>query len=292
MTDKQLQLQAAVPEMEAPVAGEGRPRVELLNRPRVFQRFNIHQRIQHFLLAFSFLGLMTTGMPLRFPELAIARIFIAMLGGVHVVGIIHRVLGVIMAISGAYHVSYLIVMYFKGYRGAPVLFGRGDGRLFLDDLKYFFGFSRNLPRFGRYNWREKFDYFGAAFGVALMVGTGLVIWFPQIVTLIFPGWIITASVLVHEYEALLAGLAIFLSHFYWVHLNREVYPMSMVWLSGEMSEHEMRVRHPVELEQILAREAKEQSGEAQEPSEPAQESAVQSGPAEPELPQDEEEDEA
>jgi len=259
MSDKQLQLQGTVPEPEAPDGGEHPPRVELLSRARVFQRFNIHQRIQHFLLAFSFLGLMITGMPLRFPELTIARIFIAMLGGVHVVGIIHRVLGLIMATSGAYHVIYLIAMYMKGYRGAPVLFGRGDGKLFFDDLKYFFGFSKELPRFGRYNWREKFDYFGAAFGVALMVATGLVIWFPQIVTLIFPGWIITASVLVHEYEALLAGLAIFLSHFYWVHLNREVYPMSMVWLSGEMSEHEMRRRHPVELEQILAREAKEQA---------------------------------
>ena len=42
---------------------------------RMYTRFNIHQRLQHFLLVFSFLGLMTTGMPLRFPELAICRMF-------------------------------------------------------------------------------------------------------------------------------------------------------------------------------------------------------------------------
>jgi len=244
------------------------------DRTRVFQRFNIHQRIQHFLLAFSFLGLMITGMPLRFPEITIARVFIAMLGGVGSVGIIHRVLGLIMAVAGAYHVIYLIVMYFKGYRGAPILFGRGDGKLFLDDLKYFFGLRKELPRFGRYNWREKFDYFGAVFGVAVMVATGLVIWFPQIITIIFPGWIITASVLVHEYEALLAGLAIFLSHFYWVHLNRDVYPMSTVWLTGEMSEHEMQLRHPAELEQIMAREAEEQAKQLQQVP-PAQELALE-----------------
>lgn len=283
MSDKQLQLQASAPEQEAPAVGEEQRRVELLPRPRVFQRFNIHQRIQHFLLAFSFLGLMITGMPLRFPEITIARIFIAMLGGVHVVGIIHRMLGLIMATSGIYHVIYLTVMFRKGYRGAPVLFGRGDGKLFVDDLKYFFGMSKKLPRFGRYNWREKFDYFGAAFGVALMVATGLVIWFPQIITLIFPGWIITASVLVHEYEALLAGLAIFLSHFYWVHLNRDVYPMSMVWLTGEMSEHEMRLRHPAELEKILEREAKEQA-EVEAPTDEPE--------AAPAIEQIEEEDEA
>jgi len=264
MSDTQAQLRTEVPEQHALASSADQARSIASDRLRVYQRFNIHQRIQHFLLAFSFLGLMITGMPLRFPEITIARIFIAMLGGVGSVGIIHRVLGLIMAIAGAYHVIYLIVMYFKGYRGAPILFGRGDGKLFLDDLKYFFGFSKTLPRFGRYNWREKFDYFGAVFGVAVMVVTGLVIWFPQIITIIFPGWIITASVLVHEYEALLAGLAIFLSHFYWVHLNRDVYPMSMVWLSGEMSEHEMRLRHPAELEQIKIRQAQEQETEQQE----------------------------
>jgi len=74
-----------------------------------------------------------------------------------------------------------------------------------------------------------------------------------------------AGVLTDFYwHVLLAGLAIFLSHFYWVHLNRDVYPMSMVWLSGEMSEHEMRLRHPAELEQIKIRQAQEQETEQQE----------------------------
>jgi cytochrome b subunit of formate dehydrogenase len=263
MSNSQAQLNTDMPEAGARDLSAGLAR-RAADRPRVYQRFNIHQRIQHFLLAFSFLGLMITGMPLRFPEITIARIFIAMLGGVESVGIIHRVLGLIMATAGVYHVIYLVMMYLKGHRGAPILFGRGDGKLFLDDLRYFFGFTKELPRFGRYNWREKFDYFGAVFGVAVMVATGLIIWFPQIITIIFPGWIITASVLVHEYEALLAGLAIFLSHFYWVHLNRDVYPMSMVWLSGEMSEHEMRLRHPAELEQLKAREAEKQTESQQE----------------------------
>lgn len=259
MSETPIQLEADTLSRQAPAVRAALTREQAEGRPRVFQRFNIHQRIQHFMLAFSFLGLMITGMPLRFPEITIARIFIATLGGVEAVGIIHRTLGLIMAASGVYHVIYLFMMYLKGHRGAPILFGRGDGKLFIDDLKYFFGLSKELPRFGRYNWREKFDYFGAVFGVAVMVLTGLIIWFPQIVTLIFPGWIITASVLVHEYEALLAGLAIFLSHFYWVHLNRDVYPMSMVWLSGEMSEHEMKARHPAELEQLLAKEAEEKA---------------------------------
>ena len=228
-------------------------------RPRIFIRFNIHQRLQHFFLVFSFLGLMITGMPLRFPELMICRIFISMLGGPVVVGIIHRSLGLTMAAVAVYHVLYLFVMWRKGYRGFEIIFQRGDLKLFLDDMKFFFGLTRERPRFGRYNWREKFDYFGACFGVALMVATGLVIWFPQIVTWFLPGWTVTAAVLLHEYEALLAGLAIFLSHFYWVHFDPDIYPMSMVWLTGEITEETIRHHHPVEYEEILRREREAQT---------------------------------
>lgn len=221
---------------------------------RVYLRFNTHQRLQHFLIVFSFLGLMITGMPLRFPELAICRIFIGLLGGTVVVGIIHRCLGLIMASAGIYHVVYLIAMWRKGYRKNEILFERHDFKLFLDDLKFLFNLRTEPPRFGRYNWREKFDYFGACFGVLLMVATGLVIWFPQIVTWFLPGWVVTAAVLLHEYEALLAGLAIFLSHFYWVHFDPDIYPMSMVWLTGEISEETLKHHHPLEYEQLKERE--------------------------------------
>jgi cytochrome b subunit of formate dehydrogenase len=159
-----------------------------------------------------------------------------------------------MASSAIYHVAYLIAMWRKGYRKNEILFERGDFKLFLADLKFLFNLSQEPARFGRYNWREKFDYFGACFGVLLMVGTGLVIWFPQIVTWFLPGWTVTAAVLLHEYEALLAGLAIFLSHFYWVHFDPEIYPMSMVWLTGEITEETLKHHHPLEYEQVKARE--------------------------------------
>jgi len=242
---------------------------------RMYTRFNIHQRLQHFLLVFSFLGLMTTGMPLRFPELAICRMFIGLLGGPEAVGIIHRCLGLIMATSGAYHITYLIVMWFKGHRKHEILFTPLDFNLFLDDMKFFFGLRKEPPRFGRYNWREKFDYFGACFGVALMVATGLVIWFPQIVTWVLPGWTVTAAVLLHEYEALLAGLAIFLSHFYWVHLNPDVYPMSMVWLTGQISEDDLKQQHPLEYEEIKERERLAAEAALQAPAAAAGEEVAQ-----------------
>lgn len=222
---------------------------------RVFVRFTFSQRLQHFLLATSFVGLVSTGFPMRFPDLLISRLFITLLGGIGVVGIIHRTLGCIMLLAAVIHVVYLVQMYFKGHRGFPILFGRGDFADFVQDLRFIFGLTDKRVRFGRYNWREKFDYFGAAFGVALMGATGIIIWAPQYFTQVFPGWVVTAAVILHDYEAILAGLAIFLSHFYWVHLNPDVYPMSMVWLTGQITEEELALHHPKEYELVLKREA-------------------------------------
>jgi cytochrome b subunit of formate dehydrogenase len=251
-------------------------------RQRVFVRFTFSQRLQHFLLASSFIGLVTTGFPMRFPDLLISRLFITLLGGIGVVGIIHRILGCIMMLAAVIHVVYLAQMFFRGHRGFPILFGRGDFSDFVNDLKFIFGLSEKRVRFGRYNWREKFDYFGAAFGVALMGVTGIIIWAPQYFTEIFPGWVVTAAVILHDYEAILAGLAIFLSHFYWVHLNPDVYPMSMVWLTGHITEEEMALHHPKEYEQLLEREASESRETALEHSgaaEPEPEPAAAGEPA-------------
>ena len=55
---------------------------------------------------------------------------------------------------------------------------------------------------------------------------------------------------VHFYEAVLATLAIIVWHFYFVIFNPDVYPMNLAWLTGRMSEREMREEHPLELARL------------------------------------------
>ena len=126
---------------------------------RTYLRFNIHQRLQHFLMAFSFLGLVATGLPMFYSDLVLSRVIVTLLGGIYVVGIIHRTLGVVMIISAVYHAIYLAVMYRHGYRAAPILFNRHDWFDFCADVLFCLGLRRERPRFGRYSWFEKFDYF-------------------------------------------------------------------------------------------------------------------------------------
>lgn len=220
---------------------------------RLYERFNIHHRIQHAIMAFSFSGLIMTGWPLKFPEVPVSRWLAAIVGGPTNVGYMHRGLAIVLIGVSIYHLIYLAWMFFRGHRSWAVVPVFNDAREALGDVAYFFGLREHRPRFGRYNWVEKFEYFAVAWGTLIMVLTGLVIWVPSYAALHLPNWVINASVIIHDYEALLAGLAIFLWHFYWVHLHPDVYPMSTVWLHGMMTEAEMQHHHPRELEQLKSR---------------------------------------
>ena len=224
-------------------------------RPRIYERFNVHHRIQHFIMALGFTALIITGWPLRFPQLRVSQLGCSLVGGVEVVGIIHRVFGVSLIVVSVYHVIYLLVMFLRGHRSVAMLPSWTDAREAWGDVMFWLGRRSGRPRFSRYNWIEKVEYYAVVWGTAVMIISGIVIWAPTYFTAYVPAWVVSASVIVHGYEALLAGLAIFLWHFYWVHLHPDVYPMSMVWLTGKLTEGEMQHHHPRELEMIKVRRA-------------------------------------
>lgn len=71
--------------------------------------------------------------------------------------------------------------------------------------------------------------------------------------ILVPKWAVDVAQIVHSYEALLAFLAILIWHLYHVHLNPEVFPMSRVWLTGKISEQELKEHHPLEYERLKSK---------------------------------------
>lgn len=123
----------------------------------------------------------------------------------------------------------------------------------LGNFAFFLGLRRSRPRFTRYGYLEKFDYWAVFWGMTIMVGTGVVRWFPAEFARIAPAWLYEASNVAHTDEALLASMAIFFWHFYNVHLRPAVFPMSWVFIHGRASVHEMEEAHGAELDELLAR---------------------------------------
>lgn len=110
------------------------------------------------------------------------------------------------------------------------------------------------PRFGRFDFRQKFQYWAVALGVTAMVPTGLVLWFENQAMAALPKWVMDLARVVHSGEGLVIFLVLFLWHLYDTHLRPEVFPMDRTWLRGRMTRKQWRERHAREYEEAAGRE--------------------------------------
>jgi cytochrome b subunit of formate dehydrogenase len=224
-----------------------------------FTRFEPFERFLHFLVVTSFLLLVVTGMPLKFYYTSWARTMFSMLGGADTARSLHHFGAVITFLYFGLHLASLVVKGWKGRANVmdpatgkfqlsrvwSVLFGPDSMVPTLQDLKDFIAHNRWFfgkgpkPQFDRWTYWEKFDYFSVFWGVAIIGFSGLIMWFPEEFSLLFPGWIINIALIVHSDEALLAAGFIFSIHFFNTHFRLEKFPMDTVIFSGRVSKAEM-----------------------------------------------------
>lgn len=214
-------------------------------------RFNLFERIQHVILFSSVILAIITGLPLKFPEAGISHVVVMLLGGVEMRTFLHHASGITMVVLGLFHILYYIFID----RSVPfyrreILFNRKDASNFYQHMRYILGFRKDLPIMGRYTWFEKFDYFAVGWGIVVMGVTGLAILYIDISMKYIPlAWIQTLWA-AHSEEAMLATLFLLIVHMYHVHFSPEKFPMSLTWLHGKISRHEMKKYHPEELEEL------------------------------------------
>jgi cytochrome b subunit of formate dehydrogenase/5-methylcytosine-specific restriction endonuclease McrA len=223
-------------------------------------RFRPMHRFTHFLIVVSFMGLVLTGFPLKYSYSEWAKEIASFLGGSHVMGLMHRGFAIVTFAYAGLHLCFLI-WFFARHCPRPIykyLLGPDSMIFSLRDLKDFIAMMRWFfwigprPKFDRWTYYEKFDYFGEIWGVFLIGGTGLILWFPTIFTRWLPGWVLNCAMVIHSIEALLAASVIFMVHFFNTHLRPEKFPIDMVMLTGCMSESEMKEERPAEYERLVA----------------------------------------
>ncbi|MEK7385706.1 MAG: hypothetical protein AABZ83_04630 [candidate division NC10 bacterium] len=221
---------------------------------RFYFRFNLYHRILHGMVIVSFLGLALTGLPLKYAHTGWGAWLSHALGGPFTTGYLHRFFAIITFLYFALHLGYvarLIVRRQPGVFWGPdsmVPQPRDAVQLFRH-VRYFLGLGPR-PRFGRWAYWEKFDYWAVFWGVAIIGGSGLLLWFPTFFARALPGWIFNVAIIVHSDEALLAVGFIFTVHFFNSHLRPEKFPMDPVIFTGRVSEEEFRHEHPVEYERL------------------------------------------
>ncbi|NOZ02509.1 MAG: hypothetical protein GXP54_11545, partial [Deltaproteobacteria bacterium] len=184
-----------------------------------FTRLDLFVRIQHACMAVSVILLAITGIPVKFHETAWAASVMNAVGGLEVTAWVHRLAATILiAVSGA-HVVYISLTRAGRRNFREMLPALRDIRDLLHNILYFMGFREHRPFFGRFSYLEKFDYWAVYWGIVVMVGSGLVLWFETFFMQVMPKEMVDIAKEMHSDEAMLATLAIVIWHFYNAHFN-------------------------------------------------------------------------
>ena len=208
-------------------------------------RMTVQQRWQHLVLLISFIVLVITGFALRFPESWFAQ---TMGMGEHLRGILHRIAGVALMGAGIYHLFYVAFVR-EGKKLIRDIFpGPKDVTDAASAMLYYLGLSKTKPKFGRFTYAEKAEYWALVWGTALMGITGVMMWAKVWVGNLLSRWWVDVATAIHFYEAILATLAIVVWHFYQVFLDPDVYPMNWAWYDGKMSVELYHHEHELDME--------------------------------------------
>jgi cytochrome b subunit of formate dehydrogenase len=241
-----------MPDIEQAAGGNGETA-----RPqgRYFMRFTRAQRYLHAALFTSFLGLAGTGLPLRFSESIWARGLARSVGGFGAILFFHKFCALVLTVAFLIHVKDLLTRALvhreKGiFWGSTSMVGNWkDVKDLFGHLRWFLGLGPK-PKFERYAYWEKFDYWAVFWGMIVIGFSGYAMWFAPFFARFLPGWALNAVLVIHSEEGLLAILFIFSIHFVNTHLRPDSFPMDMVVFTGVESEEEFKHKRPLEYERL------------------------------------------
>ena len=215
-----------------------------------FKRFTFNQLIQHWVMIATFMILVVTGMAVKFPDSWWSPVIINLVGGFEMRTQIHHTAGIVMVILGIYHIIYHVFVDKESLLERRIWPTLKDAQDFWKTILFYFG-KEEQPKYGRYSWKEKFDYWGAFWGMVMLCVTGLIMMFPFVAMRYIPYAYVHLATIIHTDEALLATLFIFIVHWWNVHYSPEVFPMSKAWLTGNLTEGQMMHEHPLEYEEAM-----------------------------------------
>jgi predicted CXXCH cytochrome family protein len=249
------------------VAWLKREKREKAPKPKTVERFPLLERVEHAGSALTFILLVVTGLPQTKPDLGIARALIDFLGGIHTTRIIHRTIGFTFVALMLTHVLRIVVRSVRRHRLPVMVPTRQD---FLDVVQNFrhYLFGEPRPKVGKFDFAEKFEYWGLFLGGVVMSVTGLLLLFPALASHLLPGVVVAGARVIHGFEATFAVSVVVLWHSYGVILKPEVFPLDTSIFTGKMSVERLKHEHELEYEELLAKGEIEAIPDAPEPTVP------------------------
>ncbi|GMV06570.1 MAG: hypothetical protein AMXMBFR53_28460 [Gemmatimonadota bacterium] len=213
-------------------------------------RFTRTERFEHLASGFTFIALVVTGLPQTRPDLPIAQAIIGGLGGIWTTRWIHRIIGVAFVVLMVTHVTRAVVTSLKKHQLPVMVPVRKDFEDVIQTFRHYL-FRERMPRVGKFDFSEKFEYWGLFLGGIVMSSTGLILLFPELVSQVLPGIVVAATRVMHGLEATFAVMVVILWHSYGVMLRPEVFPLDTSIFTGKMSVSRLKHEHPEEYDRLF-----------------------------------------
>jgi cytochrome b subunit of formate dehydrogenase len=237
---------------------------------RRLMRLDVGQRVQHWLLAISFILLVLTGMPLKFSSASWAPDLIAVFGGVSGARLIHRINAIVISLTWFYHWYYLgralwgdvkrrmaaepsrklwVHAALSVYH-SPITLRPQDVLHFAQLYLYLLGLRKHRPEHGRFHFSQKFEWMAVFWGMIVIGSSGAVLWAVDLAPGLLGGRVLNFALIAHSDEAFLAFIYIAVVHFVAVVFSPSVFPLSKGSLTGEMPAVELAEAHIGHLRQV------------------------------------------
>jgi cytochrome b subunit of formate dehydrogenase/nitrate/TMAO reductase-like tetraheme cytochrome c subunit len=223
---------------------------------RYFRRFSGMWRLAHLVGALSIMLLVLTGTAVLYAESFWAPPIITLLGGPQSAAILHRIGAVGFMIIFFGHLIYFAFdigrnwKTFRWFGPDSLMPNWQDFKDAAGMFRWFFG-KGPRPRFDRWTYYEKFDYWAPFWGMFIIGVSGAMLWFPAATASVMPGWVFNVGTIVHGEEAFLAAVFLFTVHFFNCHFRPDKFPQDIVMFTGAVPVEEFRREHPLQYRRLL-----------------------------------------
>jgi len=170
------------------------------------RRFSAARIAEHLALILLVLLLAATGLAQKFHQVGASQWLFSMIGGVEIARRIHHYAGAALAGLLLLHIATAVFgVTLRGWR-LSMLITRQDLLDAAHNTRYGLGLTVRPAERGRYDYKEKFNYWLVLTGVLIMVVSGIILWFPVIAARHLPGEAIALAASMHSHQALVVLL--------------------------------------------------------------------------------------
>lgn len=214
------------------------------------ERFSRVERLEHLVVMVCFVLLVLTGLPQRLPDVGASMAIVQFLGGIAATRLIHRVTGFVFVALLVFHVGRAVVTAIRTRRLPAMVPTRADFHEVVGTLSHFMrGTPR--PRVGKFDFAQRFEYWGLFLGGVVMSVTGVALVYPEFVARVLPGLTLAVFRNLHGLEATLAVLVVTLWHAWGVLLRPEIFPLDSSIFTRRITVERLKEEYPLEYDRLF-----------------------------------------